>query len=47
MEKILIIKAGSTMPSLAARRGDFEDWILAGTGAGALDQGLRGHAAWA
>jgi GMP synthase (glutamine-hydrolysing) len=32
MEKILIIKAGSTMPSLAARRGDFEDWILAGMG---------------
>lgn len=32
MEKILIIKAGSTMPSLAARRGDFEDWISAGMG---------------
>jgi len=30
MKKILIIKAGSTFPSLVARRGDFEDWILAG-----------------
>jgi GMP synthase (glutamine-hydrolysing) len=32
IEKILVIKAGSTMPSLAARRGDFEDWILAEMG---------------
>jgi len=30
MKKILIIKAGSTFPSLVARRGDFEEWILAG-----------------
>ena len=30
---ILIIKAGSTMPSLQSRRGDFEHWILRGMGA--------------
>lgn len=29
-KKLLIIKTGNTLPSLAARRGDFEDWILAG-----------------
>lgn len=26
-----IIKLGSTMPSLSTHRGDFEDWVLAGT----------------
>jgi GMP synthase (glutamine-hydrolysing) len=26
----LVIKTGSTMPDLKARRGDFEDWILQG-----------------
>jgi len=30
MGKMLVIKAGSTTPALAARRGDFEDWVLAG-----------------
>jgi GMP synthase (glutamine-hydrolysing) len=30
MKKILIIKTGSTFPSLRARRGDFEQWILSG-----------------
>ncbi|UCC87581.1 MAG: gamma-glutamyl-gamma-aminobutyrate hydrolase family protein, partial [Anaerolineales bacterium] len=30
MKKILIIKAGSSFPSLVSRRGDFEDWILSG-----------------
>jgi GMP synthase (glutamine-hydrolysing) len=30
MAKLMIIKTGATMPSLKARRGDFEDWILAG-----------------
>lgn len=30
--KILIIKTGGTKPAMAARRGDFEDWILAGLG---------------
>lgn len=34
MDKILIIKTGSTMPALAARKGDFEDWILRGLGSG-------------
>ncbi len=29
---ILIIKTGSTYPSLAKHKGDFEDWILAGLG---------------
>lgn len=28
----LIIKTGSTLPQLARRRGDFEDWIIAGAG---------------
>ncbi|MEJ5310312.1 MAG: glutamine amidotransferase [Anaerolineae bacterium] len=28
----LIIKTGSTMPDLVARRGDFEDWIVQGLG---------------
>jgi GMP synthase (glutamine-hydrolysing) len=33
-EKILIIKTGSTLPSLRSRKGDFEDWIIAGMGVG-------------
>jgi GMP synthase (glutamine-hydrolysing) len=28
----VILKLGSTLPDLAARRGDFEDWILTGLG---------------
>jgi len=32
MGKIIVVKAGSTFPSLIQRKGDFEDWILAGTG---------------
>ncbi len=31
---LLIIKTGSTLASLSARRGDFEDWILSGLGIG-------------
>ncbi len=27
-----IIKLGSTMPSLATRHGDFEDWVISGMG---------------
>jgi GMP synthase (glutamine-hydrolysing) len=30
MNKILVIKAGSTFPSLISKRGDFEHWILSG-----------------
>jgi GMP synthase (glutamine-hydrolysing) len=30
MKPILIIKAGSTFPSIKESRGDFEDWIIAG-----------------
>jgi GMP synthase (glutamine-hydrolysing) len=30
--QIAILKTGSTFPTLAATRGDFEDWILAGMG---------------
>ena len=30
MKPLLIIKAGETLPEIAARRGDFEDWIIAG-----------------
>jgi GMP synthase (glutamine-hydrolysing) len=29
---LLIIKTGSSIPSLVARRGDFEDWIVQGLG---------------
>jgi GMP synthase (glutamine-hydrolysing) len=29
-KSVLIIKAGSTLPAIAARRGDFEDWIITG-----------------
>ena len=29
---VVILKTGSTFPSLSAIRGDFEDWILAGMG---------------
>jgi GMP synthase (glutamine-hydrolysing) len=34
LKPILILKTGSTLPTLAARKGDFEDWILAGLGTG-------------
>ncbi len=29
---VLIVKTGSTVPNVAARRGDFEAWIMAGMG---------------
>jgi GMP synthase (glutamine-hydrolysing) len=32
MKKLLIIKTGSTLPSLLAKKGDFEDWVLSGMG---------------
>ncbi len=32
MKKLLIIKTGSTLPSLSDKKGDFEDWILSGMG---------------
>jgi GMP synthase (glutamine-hydrolysing) len=32
MAKLTIIKTGGTTPSLKAKRGDFEDWILSGMG---------------
>ncbi len=32
MKKLLIIKVGDTIPELAKRRGDFEDWFIAGLG---------------
>lgn len=32
MKKVAIIKTGDTSPELAAERGDFEDWIIAGMG---------------
>jgi len=32
MKKLLLIKCGDTIPELVARRGDFEDWIIAGIG---------------
>ena len=30
MKPILIIKTGSTSPTIAARHGDYEDWIISG-----------------
>ena len=32
LKDIVIIKTGDSIPSLVARRGDFEDWIIAGMG---------------
>jgi GMP synthase (glutamine-hydrolysing) len=32
MRSIVIVKVGSTMPSLVSAKGDFEDWILSGLG---------------
>jgi len=32
VSRLLIVKTGSTVPELRARRGDFEDWIAAGMG---------------
>jgi GMP synthase (glutamine-hydrolysing) len=32
MRPIAIVKTGTTVPDVAARRGDFEDWITAGLG---------------
>ncbi len=30
MHQLLVIKTGTTLPSLLAKQGDFEDWIIAG-----------------
>lgn len=32
LKKLFILKLGDTLPDLAARRGDFEDWFIAGLG---------------
>jgi GMP synthase (glutamine-hydrolysing) len=32
MSQIVVVKVGSTFPSLIRRKGDFEDWILSGMG---------------
>lgn len=32
MAKLFILKLGDTLPDLAARRGDFEDWFIVGLG---------------
>jgi GMP synthase (glutamine-hydrolysing) len=37
MRRILVIKTGTTLPSLLARQGDFEDWVISGLGV-PLDQ---------
>ena len=31
---VLVVKTGTTLPQVAARRGDFEDWIRSGMGLG-------------
>ncbi|HTP07563.1 MAG TPA: glutamine amidotransferase [Anaerolineae bacterium] len=33
MSRILVIKTGTTLPSLLAAQGDFEDWVIFGLGA--------------
>jgi GMP synthase (glutamine-hydrolysing) len=33
MRKVIIVKVGSTLPALLARKGDFEDWVVSGMGA--------------
>lgn len=38
MPRILIIKMGSTLSALAAKKGDFENWIQAGLGVGDGDR---------
>jgi GMP synthase (glutamine-hydrolysing) len=38
MRKLIILKTGSTLPSLLSRRGDFEDWILTGLGGSTPDR---------
>ena len=32
MRELIILKTGSTLPALLARKGDFTDWIVAGLG---------------
>ncbi|TFG98081.1 MAG: GMP synthase, partial [Myxococcales bacterium] len=32
MKALLVVKCGSTLPALRERRGDYEDWIVAGLG---------------
>jgi len=32
MKKLLVIKCGATLSNLLQRKGDFEDWIVTGTG---------------
>jgi GMP synthase (glutamine-hydrolysing) len=39
MHSLLVIKTGSTLPSLHARHGDFEDWVISGLSV-PLDQTL-------
>ena len=34
MRELIILKTGSTLPTLLARKGDFTDWIVAGLDAG-------------
>jgi GMP synthase (glutamine-hydrolysing) len=37
MGRMVILKMGSTLPSLRSRRGDFEDWIIFGASLGAAE----------
>jgi GMP synthase (glutamine-hydrolysing) len=32
MQSILVIKTGTTLPSLRPKQGDFEDWVISGLG---------------
>lgn len=32
MGKVLIVKTGSTFPSLTSKKGDFEEWVISGMG---------------
>lgn len=37
MSRVLVLKTGTTLPELRARRGDYEHWIVAGMGLGLGD----------
>ena len=37
MSRVLVVKTGSTLPGIAAPRGDFESWIARGMGLAASD----------
>ena len=43
---IAVIKTGSTYPALAARRGDFDDWMRSGMGLDMAWNSVAEEIAW-